>query len=99
MVRSLFANGHFGMAVPRNSKTTCEIKKSLMDLNTFVFGGISLVSLAIFFYFGRFRASSKQRDREDRIDWGKNRFGYLRILLLAMLCILVIALIIRMFTS
>jgi 4-amino-4-deoxy-L-arabinose transferase-like glycosyltransferase len=87
------------MAVPRNSKTTCEIKKSLMDLNTFVFGGISLVSLAIFFYFGRFRASSKQRDREDRIDWGKNRFGYLRILLLAMLCILVIALIIRMFTS
>jgi len=87
------------MAVPRNSKTTCEIKKSLMDLNTFVFGGITLVSLAIFFYFGRFRASSKQRDREDRIDWGKNRFGYLRILLLAMLCILVIALIIRMFTS
>lgn len=87
------------MVVPRNSKTTCEIKKSLMDLNTFVFGGISLVSLAIFFYFGRFRASSKQRDREDRIDWGKNRFGYLRILLLAMLCILVIALIIRMFTS
>ena len=99
MVRSLLANGHFGMAVPRNSKTTCEIKKSLMDLNTFVFGGISLVSLAIFFYFGRFRASSKQRDREDRIDWGKNRFGYLRILLLAMLCILVVALIIRMFTS
>ncbi len=87
------------MAVPRNSKTTCEIKKSLMDLNTFVFGGISLVSLAIFFYFGRFTASSKQRDREDRIDWGKNRFGYLRTLLLAMLCILVIALIIRMFTS
>jgi len=87
------------MAVPRNSKTTCEIKKSLMDLNTFVFGGITLVSLAIFFYFGRFRASSKQRDREDRIDWGKNRFGYLRILLLAMLCILVVALIIRMFTS
>ncbi len=87
------------MAVPRNSKTTCEIKKSLMDLNTFVFGGITLVSLAIFFYFGRFRASSKQRDREDRIDWGKNRFGYLRILLLAMLCILVIALIIRMFAS
>ena len=87
------------MAVPRNSKTTCEIKKSLMDLNTLVFGGITLVSLAIFFYFGRFRASSKQRDREDRIDWGKNRFGYLRILLLAMLCILVIALIIRMFTS
>jgi len=70
-----------------------------MDLNTFVFGGITLVSLAIFFYLGRFRASSKQRDREDRIDWGKNRFGYLRILLLAMLCILVIALIIRMFAS
>ena len=69
-----------------------------MDLNTLFFGGMTVLSLAIFFYFGRFRASSKQRDREDRIDWSKKRFGYIRILLLAMLCILGIALIIRMFT-
>jgi len=86
------------MVVSRNSKTTRQIKKSLMDLNTLFFGGITLLSLAIFFYFGRFRASSKQRNREGRINWGKNRFGYLRILLLAMLCVLVIALLIRMFT-
>ena len=69
-----------------------------MDLNTLFFGSITVLSLAIFFYFGRFRASSKQRDRADRIDWSKNRFGYIRILLLAMLCILGIALLIRMFT-
>ena len=69
-----------------------------MDLNTLFFGGMTVLSLAIFFYFGRFRASSKQRDRANRIDWSKNRFGYIRILLLAMLCILGIALLIRMFT-
>jgi len=86
------------MTVSRDSKIAREIKKSLMDLNTLFFGGMTLLSLAVFFYFGRFRASSKQRDREDRIDWGKNRFRSLRILLLAMLCVLGIALLIRMFT-
>ncbi len=69
-----------------------------MDLNTLFFGGMTVLSLAIFFYFGRFRASSKQRDRADRIDWNKNGFDYIRLLLLAMLCILGIALLIRMFT-
>jgi len=69
-----------------------------MDLNTLFFGGMTVLSLAIFFYFGRFRASSKQRDREDRIDWSKNRFSYIRVLLLTMLCVLGIALLIRMFT-
>ena len=69
-----------------------------MDLNTLFFGGMTVLSLAIFFYFGRFRASSKQRDREDRIDWSKNRFSYIRVLLLTMLCVLGMALLIRMFT-
>ena len=40
-----------------------------MDFNTFFFGAIIVVSLAIFFYIGKFKASSKQRNREtDRDD-------------------------------
>jgi hypothetical protein len=52
-----------------------------MDANTIIFGGISILSLAIFFYLGRFRASSKQRDREDRIDWSSRRFSLWKIFL------------------
>tara|TARA_Y100001935_G_C17266634_1_gene489541 strand:- start:373 stop:504 length:132 start_codon:yes stop_codon:yes gene_type:complete len=35
-----------------------------MDFNTIFFGAIIFVSLAIFFYLGKFKASSKQRNRE-----------------------------------
>lgn len=40
-----------------------------MDLNTIFFGLMIIGSISIFFFFGKFRASSKQRDRDDRIDW------------------------------
>ena len=46
-----------------------------MDANTLIFGGISILSLAVFFYLGRFRASSKQRNRENRIDWSSRKFS------------------------
>ena len=39
-----------------------------MDLNTIFFGALIFVSLAIFFYLGRFKASSKQRNRETGKD-------------------------------
>lgn len=39
-----------------------------MDFNTIFFGSIIFVSLAIFFYLGRFKASSKQRNREASKD-------------------------------
>lgn len=41
-----------------------------MDFNTFFFGAIIVVSLAIFFYIGKFKASSKQRQREKGKDTG-----------------------------
>ena len=85
------------MAVFRNVTTSSQVTKSLVDINTLFFGGLTLVSLAVFFYFGKFRASSRQRDREDRIDWGRGRFGYVKTLLLIMLGVLVVALIIRLF--
>ena len=58
-----------------------------MDANTIIFGGISILSLAIFFYLGRFRASSKQRDREDRIDWSSRRFSLWKVFLYSLVAV------------
>ena len=69
-----------------------------MDLNTIVFGAIIALSLAIFFYIGKFRASSKQRERDDKIGWKKNKFGNLKILIWVMVSALGIALLANSFT-
>jgi len=58
-----------------------------MDANTIIFGGISILSLTIFFYLGRFRASLKQRDREDRIDWSSRRFSLWKMLLYSLIAV------------
>ena len=58
-----------------------------MDANTIIFGGISLISLAIFFYLGRFRASSKQTDREDRIDWYSRKFSLWKMFLYSLVAV------------
>ena len=50
-----------------------------MDLNTIIFGGLTLISLAVFFYLGRFKASKKQFDRADRIDWSSRSFSLWKI--------------------
>ena len=69
-----------------------------MDLNTIVFGAIIVLSLAIFFYIGKFRASSKQRERDDKIGWKKNKFGNLKLLIWVMVSVLGIALLANSFT-
>jgi hypothetical protein len=58
-----------------------------MDFNTILFGGISLISLAIFFYLGRFRASPKQINREDRIDWSSRKFSLWKIFLYSLVAV------------
>jgi len=70
-----------------------------VDLNTFFFGAVIVLSLGIFFYIGKIRASSKQRDREDRVSWKQSRFGLLKILIWVMVCVLGIALLARGFVS
>jgi hypothetical protein len=35
-------------------------------------------SLGVFFYFGKFRASIKQRDRSDKIDWTQSLWSKIR---------------------
>ena len=69
-----------------------------MDLNTIVFGAIIVLSLAIFFYIGKFRASSKQRERDNKIGWKKNKFGNLKIVIWVMVSALGIALLANSFT-
>ena len=68
-----------------------------MDLNTIVFGVIIALSLAIFFYIGKFRASSKQKERDDKIEWGKSKFTNLKILIWVMVSALGIALLANSF--
>lgn len=58
-----------------------------MDANTLIFGGISIISLAIFFYLGRFRASSRQTNREDRIDWSSRKFSLWKVFLYCLLAV------------
>ena len=69
-----------------------------MDFNTIFFGAIIALSLAIFFYIGKFKASSKQRERDDKIGWKKNKFGNLKIVIWVMVSALGIALLANSFT-
>ena len=52
-----------------------------MDANTLIFGSLAVLSLAIFFYLGRFKASKKQTERDNRIDWSVRSFSIWKILL------------------
>ena len=69
-----------------------------MDFNTIFFGVIIALSLAIFFYIGKFRASAKQRERDDKIGWEKSKFGNLKLLIWVMVSALGIALLANSFT-
>ena len=69
-----------------------------MDFNTIFFGAIIALSLAIFFYIGKFKASSKQRERDDKIGWEKSKFGNLKLLIWVMVSVLGIALLVNSFT-
>jgi hypothetical protein len=40
-------------------------------LNTVFFSIIAILSLFIFFNLGKVKASQKQRNRKDRVRWGK----------------------------
>ena len=68
-----------------------------MDLNTLIFGSVALLSLGVFFYLGRFKASKKQLDREDRIDWSTRRFSLWKIFLISLALAATIALLTLLF--
>ncbi len=58
-----------------------------MDANTLIFGSMAAISLAIFFYLGQFKASKKQTERDDRIDWSGRNFSIWKILLYCLVLI------------
>ena len=47
-------------------------------MNTILFGILTIVSLFIFMNLGKIKASKKQMDREDRINWGGSRSSHLQ---------------------
>ena len=47
-------------------------------MNTILFGILAVVSLFILMNLGKIKASKKQMDREDRINWGGRRRSNLK---------------------
>ena len=68
-----------------------------MDINTLVIGSMAVISLAAFLYLGRFKASSKQTDREDRINWSKGANPIFRYLWIGIIAVFIGALIFQFF--
>ena len=66
-----------------------------MDANTLIFGSMAVISLAAFFYLGKFKASPKQTERDDRINWSSGKYSFFKYILLGMGVILGIALLIK----
>jgi len=65
-------------------------------LNSIIFGTIAVLSLLVFFNLGKVRASEKQRNRENKIDWSVRKYhnfykGFLVMVVVVLLSALVIS--------
>ncbi len=85
------------MAIFRNASPTSQAEKPLVNLNDLIFGGIVIISLAVFFFIGRFRASKKQTERDNRINWSQRQFSIWKIILYSLGIIISLILITRLF--
>ena len=69
-----------------------------MDLNLIFFSIIITVSLAVFFLIAPMRASAKQRNRPNRIDWTSRKYwNFFKYFLTLVVVIFLTALLIRVF--
>ena len=66
-----------------------------MDANTLIFGSMAVISLAAFFYLGKFKASPKQTERDDRVNWSSGKYSFFKYILLGMGIVLGISLLIK----
>ena len=66
-----------------------------MDANTLIFGSMAVISLAAFFYLGKFKASPKQTERGDRINWSSGKYSFFKYILLGIGIVLGISLLIK----
>jgi len=65
-------------------------------LNYIIFGTIAALSLFVFFNLGKVRASEKQRNRENKIDWSVRKYhnfykGFLVMVVVVLLTALIIS--------
>ena len=65
-------------------------------MNYIIFGTIAVLSLFIFFNLGKVRASEKQRNRENKIDWSVRKYhnfykGFLVMVVVVLLTALIIS--------
>ena len=65
-------------------------------MNSIIFGTIAVLSLLVFFNLGKVRASEKQRNRENKIDWSVRKYhnfykGFLVMVVIVLLSALVIS--------
>ena len=65
----------------------------------YIFGIIAVASLLIFFNLAKVRASEKQRNRENKIDWSISRYhnfykGFLVLVVVVLLSALIISIVI-----
>jgi len=47
-------------------------------MNTILFGILTILSLFVFMNLGKIKASKRQMDRDDRINWGRKRKSNVR---------------------
>ena len=81
------------MVVLGNAPLAGKAEKSLVDLNSLLFGGLAIISLAVFFFIGRYKAVKKQTKRDDRIDWSQRQFSLWRIALYSLGVVLAVVLV------
>ena len=65
-------------------------------MNSIIFGTIAVLSLYVFFNLGKVRASEKQRNRENKIDWSVRKYhnfykGFLVLVVVVLLTALLIS--------
>ena len=69
-----------------------------MDLNFIIFSIIIAASLAVFFLLAPLRASAKQRNRPDRINWSSGKYrNFFKYFLVLIFTVFISALLIRLF--
>ena len=67
-------------------------------MNYIIFGTIAVLSLLVFFNLGKVRASEKQRNRENKIDWSVRKYhNFYKGFLVMVVAVLLSALLISFF--
>tara|TARA_B110000483_G_scaffold139792_1_gene166949 strand:- start:108 stop:314 length:207 start_codon:yes stop_codon:yes gene_type:complete len=68
-----------------------------VDFNSLLFGGLAIISLAVFFFIGRYKAVKKQTERDDRINWSQRQFSLWKIALYSLGVVLAVVLVTQFF--